>query len=98
MHVHDEVTWEKFSRGFAFFAFLDFGDTLSWDEHFIDDVTHLFGFDAFLDIVLDLVLLAGEHVNNVPLILCCECLGHIKLVNTSKEMDDVNENKIKESD
>ena len=77
MHVHDEVTGEKFSCGLAFFTFLDFGDALGWDEHFVDDVAHFFGFDALLDIILDLVLLAGEHVYNVLLILCCECLGHI---------------------
>src|SRR5213595_1379426 len=98
MHVHDEVTGEKFPCGLAFFAFLDFGNALSRDEHFVDDVAHLLGFNALLDIILDLVLLAGEYVHNVPLILGCECLGHIKLVNTSKEMDDVNENKIEESD
>src|SRR5207237_667328 len=63
--------------GFAFLAFLDFGDALGRDEHFVDDIAHFFGFDALLDIILDLVLLAGEHVHNVPLILSCECLGHI---------------------
>ena len=76
MHIHDQVAGKEFSRGLALLTFFDLRDAFGWDEHLIDNIAHLFGLDALLDIILDLVLLPGKHVDDKPLILRCECLSH----------------------
>ena len=77
MHVHDQVAGEKFARRLALLAALDLRDALGRDEHFENHVAHLLGLDALLDVVAHLVLLAGKHVHDEPLIFWGENLGHI---------------------
>src|SRR5205814_4717106 len=74
MHVHDQITGEKLAGGLAFLALFDFGDALGGDEHLVNEVAHLLGLDPLLDVLLDLVLLSGAHVNNAPSIVACESL------------------------
>ena len=45
-------------------------------QHLENDVAHLFGLDALLDVVAHLVLLSGEDVNDIPLIFGGESVGH----------------------
>src|SRR6266404_6203139 len=97
MHVNDQVAGEKLPRGLTLFPFLDFRDALRRDEHFVNQVTHLLGLDAFQDVLAHLVFLAGKDVHDVPLIFACECLCH-KSVQSSEEMDKINQDKIEESD
>src|ERR1051325_7466499 len=77
MHVHDQIAGKKFSRRLAFLPLLDFRHPFSWDEHLINEIAHFLGFDPLLDVLLDLVLLAGEHMDDKPLIFACQCLRHI---------------------
>jgi len=76
MHVHDQVTGKELAGRLAFFALLDFRDPLGRNEHFVNQIAHLLGLDSLVDVLLDLVLLAGEHVHHEPLIFACECLCH----------------------
>src|SRR5256885_7480652 len=62
MHVYDQVARKKFPRSLALFALLNFRDAFGRDEHFVNQVAHLFGFHALIDVLFDLVLLAGENM------------------------------------
>ena len=67
VHVDDQVAGEKLARRLGLLAALDLGNALRGDEHLVDHVAHLLGLDAAFEAVAHLVLLAGEHVDDVPL-------------------------------
>ena len=76
MHVYNQVAREKLPRRLAFLSLFNFRHALGRDEHFVNQIAHLLGLDPLLDVLLDLVLLAGKDVDHEPLIFACECLRH----------------------
>src|SRR5437762_915915 len=95
MHINDQITGEKFPRGFSLFAFFDFRDAFGRKEHVVNHVAHLFGFNAFHNILAHFVFLTGKHMHDVPLIFRCECLSH-KSVQSGEEVHNVHQDKIKQ--
>lgn len=68
VHVDDEIAWEKLAGGLGLLAPLNFLHALGGDEHLENEVGHLIGEDAAVDVVLHLLLLSGEDMNDEPLI------------------------------
>src|SRR4029077_3055227 len=97
MHVDDEIAGKKFSCRLTLFSFLDFRDTLSRNEHIVNQIAHFLCLDAFQIILAHLVFLPGKHVYNEPLIFACECLSH-KSVYSSEKVHNVHQNEIKQRD
>src|SRR5438874_4318578 len=79
MHINDQITGEKFPRGFSLFAFFDFRDAFGRKEHVVNHVAHLFRFDAFQNVLAHFVFLTGKHMHHVPLIFRCERLSHTSI-------------------
>src|SRR5437899_9215996 len=97
MHVDDQVAWEEFPCRLAFLALLDFRDAFGRNEHLVNQVAHLLGFDTLEDVLAHLIFLSGKNVHDVPLIFACECLRH-KSVQSGEKMDEVHEDEIEECD
>src|SRR5437762_4028528 len=95
MHINDQITGEKFPRGFSLFTFFDFRDAFGRKEHVVNHVAHLFGFDAFQNVLAHFVFLTGKHMHHVPLIFRCECLSH-KSVQSGEEMHKIHQDKIEQ--
>jgi hypothetical protein len=76
VHVDDEVAREKFPCRLAFLPPLDLRDALGRDEDLENYVAHFLGLDPLLNVLAHLVLLSGEHVDDVPLIFWGEDVGH----------------------
>ena len=67
-------------------------------KHFVNDVAHLFGLDALHNVVAHLVFLAGEDMNDVPLIFALRVsVGH-KSVQPGEEVHNVDQDEIEERD
>ena len=68
IHVHQEVTGEILPLRLGLLAVLEFGHTLLRHENFEDDITHLLSLHTTSQILTDLVFLAREDMNDIPLI------------------------------
>ena len=65
----NDVAGKELAGGLGLLAALDLGDALGRNEHVVDVVAHLLGLDALGDVFVDLVFLAGEDLDDKPLIL-----------------------------
>src|SRR6266849_4591037 len=66
-HAHQDVAGEDSLLHVAALAVLDLDLVLHRDEHLQDLVLHVHGLDPLLEVLLDLLLVAGVRVDDVPL-------------------------------
>lgn len=69
-HVNDDISGEKLALGFYFFALAVFFNALLRDKNIENNVTQFLGFNLAFNTIADFLLLAGENVDNVPLLAC----------------------------
>lgn len=69
-HVNDDISWEKLALGFYFFAFAVFFNAFLRDKNIENNVTQFLGFNLAFNTIADFLLLAGENVDDVPLLAC----------------------------
>src|SRR5580704_18503433 len=77
IHIYDQVAGKKFSGGFGPFPSFDLRNPLCGNQNLVYQVAHFLGFDPAREIVVNLLLLAGENVHHKPLIFFG--LTHIEL-------------------
>jgi len=68
LHVDDDVSGEEFTFGFDLLTLAVFFDTLLGNEHLVDNIGHFLGLDEAIDAIADFLLLAGENVDDIPLL------------------------------